>query len=77
MPRLLPLLNITDSWMPHYWDEDTRPSEPGPGDQLMQELVTRLELASDKVTREVVATILEQLLRSAWPGRWTTSCPLW
>ena len=57
--------------------EDTRPSEPGPDDQLMQELVTRLELARDKDTREVVAVIMEQLLRSAWPGRWATSCPLW
>jgi len=121
VPRLLPhLLNITDSWMPHYKvagarmmghviktspaselqfygraelleeslarllghtdsevveaagepllaltsirHEASRPSEPGPGDQLMQELVTRLELASDKVTREVVAAIMEQLL---------------
>ena len=119
VPRLLPhLLNITDSWMPHYKvagarmmghviktspgselqfygraelleeslarllghtdsqvveaagepllaltsirHEASRPSEPGPGDQLMQELVTRLELASD--TGEVVAAIMGQLL---------------
>ena len=122
------LLNITDSWMPHYkvagarmmghvintspaselqfygraelleeslarllghTDSEVMEAAGEPllaltsirheatSDQLIQELVTRLELARDKDMREVVATIMEQLLRIAWPGRWTTSCPLW
>lgn len=134
VPRLLPhLLNITDSWMPHYKvagarmmghviktspssellfygraellgeslarlmghtdtgvveaasepllaltsirHEATRPSEPGPGDHLMQELVTKLELASDRARREVLAAMLEQLVPILGLGvaRWVSS----
>ena len=134
VPRLLPhLLNITDSWMPHYkmagarlmghviktcpssellfygraelLEESlvrllghtdsgvvkaasepllaltsirhgvTRPSEPGPGDHLMQELVTKLELATDRDRREVLAAMIEQLVHILGIGvaRWVTS----
>ena len=55
--------------------EDTSLSEPGPGDTLMQELVTKLELASDRARREAVAAMIEQLVPILGVGvaRWVSS----
>ena len=65
-----PLLSLTS--IRH---EDTRPSEPGPGDVLMQEVLTKLELASDCTRREVLASMLERLVTILGLGtaRWVTS----
>ena len=65
-----PLLSLTS--IRH---EDTRPSEPGPGDVLMQEVLTKLELASDCARREVLASMLERLVTILGLGtaRWVTS----